>query len=896
MADWNPEVNELFAKVIELESHEEQRALLDETCGENADLRSGVERLLKAHNDAGSFLNKPPDGLAPTITTGEHDIVDESDSEFSLDFLNPTDKPNCLGTLAQYEAIEVVGRGGMGLVLRAYDTKLNRVVAIKVMAPELAANPMAVKRFLREARAAAAVSHEHVVTIHAIEEDNKPPFIVMEFVDGKSLQEKVDEAGSLELKEILRIGMQTARGLAAAHEQGLVHRDIKPANILLENGVERVQLTDFGLARATDDVSVTQTGQIAGTPQYMSPEQAEGKPLDARSDLFSLGSVLYTMCTGRPPFRADTAVAMLRRVTEDEPRPIRELNDDIPDWLEAIIFKLLEKNPDERFQSASDVSELLGQHLAHLQDPQSSPRPLDVNAGQSAKRKKRLQEWKSGWGWGVIFFLAMLGARATWYYVTDAGTVVVDADDESLRVVFREILNESKDGTTQKITFNMSHAVEHFGSGPVRLGSGRYFVSLGDRQDEFDVSQDQFTLGRRGKIKIRIRRRSDNSGASDLDDVAGSDGLTELQALDGWVDLLTLAELDRDESGSQWKREDADVVLSSGEHSALPLPVDPGTSYQLRSRFHRRTDGGSIKFWLPTPGGHTELSFNDWYKYHGIQYLDGRMLKDRQTGPALALGTKFAVDESHEMVARVHPEGDELSVSVTLDGKRLFDWTGSPASILQQNPRVKLAEANAVHIGTGTSPGIVWETLEIRTLDADGYALDFDGRSSRVETPVRYDGNHPLTIEAFVTPRLVVDENQVLVGDSQASGLALMLRDDGHWRFGTWDRKQRDYVRAVSERPAVANRRVHLAGVLNDNQTRLYVDGKLQGKPAKFDKMVPSGLPMMIGANWEPGNRFWEHFAGVMDEVRISKVARYNKDNFTPEVLFQSDEDTLALA
>lgn len=507
MADWNPKVNELFAKVIELESPQEQRALLDSACGEDSDLRAGVERLLRAHNDAGSFLNKPPDGLAPTITTGDHDTVDESDTNFSLDFLTPTDKSNCLGTLGQYEAIEVVGRGGMGLVLRTYDTKLNRVVAIKAMAPELAANPMAVKRFLREARAAAAVSHEHVVTIHAIEEDNKPPFIVMEFVDGKSLQEKVDEEGALELKEILRIGMQTARGLAAAHEQGLVHRDIKPANILLENGIERVQLTDFGLARATDDVSVTQTGQIAGTPQYMSPEQAEGKQLDARSDLFSLGSVLYTMCTGRPPFRAHTAVAMLRRVTEDEPRPICELNDQVPKWLEAIIAKLLAKNASERIQSAEEVASLLGQHLAHVQDPQTAPMPRRI------ERPAKTATWGLNdlflWIALPIVLCFALVIKPLHRYLTapSGGTVIVQSDDESVVVRFSHILNETSEGSRERVALVPSETVEHRGSGVVDLPSGRFSVSIGKRSDEFRASQSFFTLGDGHEVTINISRR-----------------------------------------------------------------------------------------------------------------------------------------------------------------------------------------------------------------------------------------------------------------------------------------------------------------------------------------------------------------------------------------------------
>src|SRR5205085_5756239 len=221
-------------------------------------------------------------------------------------------------------------RGGMGVVLKAFDEKLHRVVAIKVLAAPLAASATARKRFTREAQAAAAVRDEHVVTIHAVEEANGLPYLVMEYVAGPSLQERLDRTGPLELNEILRIGVQTAEGLAAAHKQGLVHRDIKPANILLENGIERVKLTDFGLARAIDEASVTQSGVIAGTPMFMAPEQAAGEAVDHRADLFSLGSVLYAMCTGHPPFRASGTMAVLKRVIDDTSRPIREINADIP--------------------------------------------------------------------------------------------------------------------------------------------------------------------------------------------------------------------------------------------------------------------------------------------------------------------------------------------------------------------------------------------------------------------------------------------------------------------------------------------------------------------------------------------------------------------------------------
>jgi uncharacterized protein (TIGR03067 family) len=314
-------------------------------------------------------------------------------SEGKLDFLDPPAKAGQLGKLAHYEILEVIGRGGMGVVLKALDTTLQRIVAVKVMAPGLAVSGTARERFRREAHAAAAVSHDNVVTIHAVAEARELPYLVMQYVAGVSLQEKLDSQGPLELKEILRIGMQTADGLAAAHAQGVIHRDIKPANILLENGVPRVKITDFGLARAVDDASLTHRGVVAGTPQYMSPEQALGEPQDHRTDLFSLGSVLYGLCTGRPPFRAANTLAVLRRVAEDPPRPIREVNPEVPDWLEAIVGKLMEKHPVDRFQSAAEVARLLESHLAHLQKPAHVPQPPPVPPVKKPAKRPKVVRW-----------------------------------------------------------------------------------------------------------------------------------------------------------------------------------------------------------------------------------------------------------------------------------------------------------------------------------------------------------------------------------------------------------------------------------------------------------------------------------------------------------------------
>ena len=224
------------------------------------------------------------------------------------------------------------------------------------------------------------------------------PYLVMEFIPGETLQQRLDRTGPLEVPEVLRIGRQVAEGLAAAHEQGLIHRDIKPANILIDGGPQQqVKITDFGLARAADDASLTQSGVVAGTPMYMAPEQAKGEALDHRADLFSLGSVLYAMLTGRPPFRAETTLAVLKRVAEDTPRPIREVIPEVPEWLCRVVEKLHAKDPADRFQTAREVADVLAdcerQLQAHkeVKDTRASPRRSRPRL--CAARPRRSQCW-----------------------------------------------------------------------------------------------------------------------------------------------------------------------------------------------------------------------------------------------------------------------------------------------------------------------------------------------------------------------------------------------------------------------------------------------------------------------------------------------------------------------
>ncbi len=297
--------------------------------------------------------------------------------------LKPSQEAGALGELGDYTIREVIGYGGMGTVLKAWDKRLSRVVAIKVLHPHLATSSAARVRFAKEAQTVASISHPNVVPIHDVADDHSQPYIVMGFVSGGSLQDKLDRDGPLSLEESLRIGLQIAEGLEAAHSLGLVHRDIKPAIILLEARWQRVLITDFGLARALDDASITASGHLAGTPQYMSPEQSRGDKIDHRSDLYSLGSVLYAMLAGRPPFRAENAVAIMQKVGSERAKPVHEIQDHLPFWAHQLIERLHAKNPRDRVPTAVDASHLLRCCLQHVQNPSTGVLPRGFQATKS---------------------------------------------------------------------------------------------------------------------------------------------------------------------------------------------------------------------------------------------------------------------------------------------------------------------------------------------------------------------------------------------------------------------------------------------------------------------------------------------------------------------------------
>jgi eukaryotic-like serine/threonine-protein kinase len=483
----------IFLAALDKDSAE-RAAFLNEACAGNETLRSGVETLLRLHAAPHRFLEVPAVEQLAAGSGGDNAAAD-------LSFLAPPSEPGSLGRLDHYEILEVVGRGGMGVVLRARDTKLLRVVAIKVLAAPLAASGTARQRFAREARAAAAVRDDHVVAIHAVRDDAQVPYLVMEFIDGCNLEVLLRRAGPLEVKEILRIGIQVANGLAAAHQHGLIHRDVKPANILLENGVQRVKLTDFGLARAADDASLTQSGLIAGTPLYMSPEQAASEPIDARADLFSLGSVLYEMCTGRPTFRAPTTMAVIRRVCDETPRPICEVNQDIPAALCRVIDRLHAKKPADRPAAATEVADLLAVLLADLNSGRFHEPRGTLTLPAPARRAGSTHR---PWHWAaaaLVLLCAGLGlGEATG--VTDVrgtvirlfspdGTLVVEVDDPGVSVAV--------DGSDMVIT--------GAGAKEIRLQPGQYKVEASKEGQV--VRRELVTVIRNGRQVVRLSKESE---------------------------------------------------------------------------------------------------------------------------------------------------------------------------------------------------------------------------------------------------------------------------------------------------------------------------------------------------------------------------------------------------
>lgn len=333
--------------------------------------------------------------------------------------LEPGD-PEMIG---KFRILQRLGKGGMGVVYKAYDEALQRFVAIKAVSRELASDEVARRRFIREARAVAAIRHTNVITIHAVESQGEIPYLVMELIDGCTLRAFRKREEPLTPLRILSIAAQIASGLTAAHVRGVVHRDVKLTNIMID-GSDRVVITDFGLARAVmDNANLTSGAMPLGTPAYMSPEQVQGEPVDARSDLFSFGCVLYAMYTGYSPFQGLNPLEMARKVTEFKPPSLKDINPNAPEFFSDIVDRLLQKDPDRRYQSSLEVRDLLLRHLRELN--QSSTDEIDAMLFHTHRKKKKRPRWKwiTASATALVLLFVAGGWMSGWFSPQESGPV-----------------------------------------------------------------------------------------------------------------------------------------------------------------------------------------------------------------------------------------------------------------------------------------------------------------------------------------------------------------------------------------------------------------------------------------------------------------------------------------
>ena len=847
-----------------------------------------------------------------------------SAEEVNLDFLAPPQQPDEIGRLGSYRILKVLGKGGMGMVFLGHDPHLDRSVALKVMLPKFAANEGAKQRFLREARTAAKLHHDHIVSIYQVGEDRGVPYLAMEFLEGAPLDQFLQNDRKLSLAQILRITREIAKGLSAAHEKGLIHRDIKPGNIWLDKAnAGRAKILDFGLARSDkDDIHLTQSGAIVGTPAYMAPEQARGdKAVDARADLFSLGCVLYRLCVGDIPFKGDTTMNVLMALAMTDPTPPKKINAQIPETLSDLTMQLLDKDPNNRPASAKEVIAKIQQIERDLKgaksevsktqavEPVLMAHPVSMASARPVKRRRSPVLVGVAAGLAAV---ALIAAGIIFYWQTNNGIVKIEINDPDIKV------------TIDKDVAIIAGVAKH----EIKLRAGEYGLTV--EHGDLKFHTDKFILKRQETVALKIEMMKGPLMIVTRDGklIGQVEGPVAVAPPPPVVAKGPHA-LVFDGKSSYVK------VPSFRYEGATPLTVEAWAV------FERPMDDPAPEVFLGNPDS-SGFAIRKWSRplaYSFCVSMRGQtpgvyeMAKEKQPLPRNQLvhvagvydgkaEVRFYVNgllQNRAPAKGVHkPSPMVLTLGANpfpndefrdhflgrMQGVRLskfarYDDNFTPAKQFEADKDtlalyhfdegsgsvLKDSSGNGHH---GTIVGAKWvkaDGTRIAPVETGHYALHFSGKRQGQDQVVvlpaalTVDAAGDFTLEGFVN----LSGNYALLVGTPAITVQTFTQP---WRFQVYAAEGKPVSVNDTKGPATqyAKRRVHIAGVRAGGKLRLFVDGRLVGAEA-FDGKLFTRPDQVLRIG--PAD-------GVIDEVRISKIARYDKD-FTPAKRFEPDKDTLAL-
>jgi serine/threonine protein kinase len=776
--------------------------------------------------------------------------------------LAPPQQPGELGRLGHYRVLGELGRGGMGAVYRAEDPHLQRPVALKVLLPHVAADPKAKARFVREAQAQAKVEHDHIITIHAVEEANGVAFIVMPLLKGVSLAQALTVRPRPPLPALVRIGKEIADGLAAAHAAGLIHRDIKPANVWLEGDKRRVKILDFGVARSTAvpaGEAQTASGAMVGSPAYMSPEQARGLKVDPRADLFSLGVVLYEMAAGQRPFTGPSVFDVLSAVVTHRPPPVAALHPDIPPPLSDLIDRLLAKDPAQRPDGAKAVArelDAIGRTLAAAPPPQvvvlngvtAEPNPwaeLDATQPEEPDADATViddppevtrhppRPPTTAWVWpaaaaGAVGLLLLAGLLVAQPWKSKARVEVTPPTAPTPVLKTNPAKPPATTTETKPQAQTEPKSLQPYSQPPVPPPAAGP-VSRGD-----DRKAVEWLLAVAADGDTEIRVRQDGKVTTYYDGGKLSPGPLE---------LIHVA-LNRNP-----KVADADLA--------------------------RLTGCADIEYLSLAGNNITDAGLAHLRGLTALQKLNLRFT--RVSGAGLP-----------------HLKDSAKLTSAELDGVVLGDGVAALAETFPALAYAQVTKRGITAAGEArfrqVRPACTLETADIMR---PNHGLAFDGKASFVEVPgLKFDGKLPLTIEAWVTPEtLTTAERHVFLFGPPGGGIGVSERAFGAGLNVGNNMWMPAYTR-VGIKPGET---VHLAAVLTGRRYTLYINGReADWKDVSLGELPATAPPAVIG---KPLSKASEgYFHGTIHGVRVSRAARYDRE-FLPPIpwAWLPDDKTLAL-